>query len=186
MSDGKMSYVSGNSGDNTLTANYGDLDGTYIFGGDGNDVLKGGSSNDWLRGGDGDDAMTGGRGADQFRFFGYDIQGALDEDEIYDLTFSEGDSLVFGSFKAGTFADAAGVNQVSSGSGAIIKSFAGIANAAAGSADVSAYKEQFNGNLVLEVRNADGQVSRVVISNGWDGYLAAGGVAEAPLDPFFV
>jgi len=176
MSDGKKAYVGNGSGDGDIKASSTDQDGTILNAGAGNDILRGGKYNDILTGGSGDDQHFGGGGADQFRFFGDQIEGASDSDDIYDLTFGEGDTLVFGNFGAGTFSDVDGVNAFNGGEAAEISSFEGIVNAAAGSTKVTAFREGAgNNNLVLQITDGDGQVQNVVISNGYSAYIAAGG-----------
>ena len=176
MSDGQRSYRSGTSGNDDLRANYGDRDGTILDGGEGNDILRGGNYNDILVGGAGSDKMFGGLGGDQFRFFGDQIEGTTDTDFIYDLKFGEGDTLVFGTFGAGTFTDQAGVNAFAGGTSAIISSYEGIVNAARTSDDVTAYRESDNNdNLILRITDADGQLQHIVITGGYSQYLAAGG-----------
>jgi Ca2+-binding RTX toxin-like protein len=171
-----MSYNSGGSGDDDLRATYTDPDGTMIRGGAGDDVLRGGKFADILIGGSGNDQMYGGAGADQFRFFGNQIEGTSDRDRIYDLTFGDGDVLVFGSFAAGTFSKLAGVNGFSGGASAVISSYEGIVNAAAFSDNVTAGRaSQYNDNLLLKVTNAAGQVQEIVITGGWSQYVTAGG-----------
>jgi Ca2+-binding RTX toxin-like protein len=174
--DGRRANTSGNNQANDLRAIYGDEDGTVINAGAGNDTLRGGNYDDILTGGAGSDKMFGGRGADQFRFFGDQIEGGRDTDFIYDLNFGDGDTLVFGTFGANTFADTAGVNAFAGGSAAIISSFQGIVNAAAGSDSVTAYRESnTNDNLILVVTDADGELQQIVITGGYSQYLAAGG-----------
>jgi Ca2+-binding RTX toxin-like protein len=176
MSDGVISYTTGKSGDDDLRANYSDNDGTMIRGNGGNDTLRGGSDNDILIGGRGDDWLWGGRGAGQFRFFGNEIDGPSDRDRIFDLTFGEGDTLVFGNFGGGTFTKAAGLNGFGNGTSAIISSWEGLVNAAAFSDLVTATRGGANNdNLLLKITNATGQVQEIMITNGWSQYLAAGG-----------
>ena len=175
MSDGTKAYITGKSSDDDIRASL-DADGTMLRGMGGDDILRGGRYNDILIGGSGDDWMFGGVGADQFRFFGNEITGASDRDRIFDLTFSEGDVLVFGSFAAGTFSKMAGVNGFSSGTSAVISSYEGIVNAAAFSDSVTAVRQsQYNDNLLLKVTNSTGQVQEILISGGWSQYVAAGG-----------
>jgi Ca2+-binding RTX toxin-like protein len=179
MSDGKMAYVGNGSGDGDIRATT-DVDGTILNGGAGNDILRGGKYGDILTGGSGDDQLFGGSGGDQFRFFGDQIEGASDSDDVYDLNFDLGDTLVFGNFGAGTFSDVAGVNAFNSSTGinsaASISSYEGIVNAAAGSTNVTAFRQGAgNNNLVLQITDADGQVQSIVISNGYSQYIAAGG-----------
>jgi Ca2+-binding RTX toxin-like protein len=176
MSDGKKSYVGNGAGDGDIRAVSTDQDGTILNAGAGNDILRGGRYNDILTGGSGDDKMFGGDGADQFRFFGDQIEGASDSDDVYDLDFAEGDLLVFGNFGGGTFSDVDGVNAFNGGSDARISSYEGIVNAAAGSTNVTAFREGAgNNNLVLQITDADGQVQNIVITNGYSQYIAAGG-----------
>jgi Ca2+-binding RTX toxin-like protein len=169
-------YLAGTSGKDRLAATH-DPRGTALNGGLGDDQLRGGKHADILVGGHGDDLLTGGTGADQFRFFGTQIDGASDRDRITDLSFAQGDVLVFGSFAAGTFSDAAGVNAWGDGSAASISSYAGIVKSAAASDKVTAFREAAgSGNLVLRVIDADGQVQDVVLQGGYAQYLAAGGI----------
>lgn len=170
-----MANVSGTSGDDDIRVTN-DPDGTRLFGGAGNDILRGGRFDDILNGAGGDDQMFGGGGADQFRFFGTDIDGPSDRDFIRDLTFGDGDTLVFGRFAEGTFSDTSGVNAFSNGTSAIISSFEGIVAAAAGSENVTAFRQgSGNDNLVFRVINADGQVQDIVITGGYSQFIAAGG-----------
>jgi Ca2+-binding RTX toxin-like protein len=171
-----MGYVTGTSAPNDVRATT-DPDGTMIRGGAGNDTLRGGKHDDILVGGRGDDLLFGGLGADQFRFFGTEIDGLSDRDRIFDLTFSEGDTLVFGNFKAGTFGDTAGLNGFSNGTAAIISSWQGVVDACAGSDLVTATRfSPFNDNLLLKVTNATGQVQEILITGGWSQYIASGGI----------
>jgi hypothetical protein len=119
---------------------------------------------------------VGRQGADQFRFFGNEIDGPSDRDRIFDLTFGEGDTLVFGNFGGGTFTKAAGLNGFGNGTSAIISSWEGLVNAAAFSDLVTATRGGANNdNLLLKITNATGQVQEIMITNGWSQYLAAGG-----------
>jgi Ca2+-binding RTX toxin-like protein len=167
--------VAGREGNDTLRSTQ-DTDGTSLEGRGGDDILLGGKHADIFIGGAGNDQLTGGGGADQFRFFGTQIEGKSDTDTVRDLSFVEGDTLVFGDFGPNTFADAAGVNAHDGGSAASISSFKGIVTAAAASTKVTAYRQgPGSGNLVLDVTDADGQVQKVVIVGGYAQYLAAGG-----------
>jgi Ca2+-binding RTX toxin-like protein len=171
-----MSYASGKSGNDDVRANYDDVDGTMIRGGAGNDTLRGGKFDDILVGGKGDDMLWGGAGADQFRFFGNEIDGTSDRDRIFDLKFGEGDVLVFGGYKAGTFGDTAGLNGFTSGTAAVISSWQGVVDACAGSADVTATRfSPYNDNLLLKLTNSAGQVQEILITGGWSQYVLAGG-----------
>ena len=148
--------------------------GTSLNGGAGDDRLTGGKHADFLIGGAGNDILIGGAGADQFRFFGHQIEGRSDLDRVMDLNFTQGDKLVFGNFGANTFSDKAG--GFSSGTAAIFDSFADIVRACADSTLVTGLRESASSkNLLLRVVNVDGQVQDVVIVNGYAQYLAAGG-----------
>lgn len=175
MSDGMRGYVGDGAGNGDIRATN-DPDGTILNAGGGDDILRGGRFNDILDGGAGDDQMFGGAGADQFRFFGTKVEGAYDTDYIRDLTFGEGDTLVFGDFGGGTFSSTSGVNAFNGGASAIISSYDGIVAAAAGSDAVTAFRSSpYNDNLNLQVTDADGQVQNIVITGGWSQYVAAGG-----------
>jgi Ca2+-binding RTX toxin-like protein len=108
VSDGVKAAITGRGGADNLTGSATDQDGSHIDGKNGNDRLQGSQFDDRLVGNGGDDILTGGAGADQFRFFGNQIDGASDFDTITDLNFAEGDTLVFGSFGTGTFFDVGG------------------------------------------------------------------------------
>jgi Ca2+-binding RTX toxin-like protein len=169
--------VNGKAGDDDIRAAL-DADGTMLRGGAGDDILRGGRYNDILIGGSGDDWMFGGIGADQFRFFGNEIEGAKDRDRIFDLAFGDGDVLVFGSYAAGTFTKGmAGVNGFSSGTAAVISSYEGIVNAATFSDNVTAKRASlYNDNLLLIVTNGtNGAQQEILITGGWSQYVAAGG-----------
>jgi Ca2+-binding RTX toxin-like protein len=178
--DGLKAYVRGTAGNDDARANYGDADGTIIDTGAGNDILRGGRFDDILVGRAGDDQMFGGAGADQFRFFGNQIEGASDTDKIRDLNFSEGDSLVFGNFGAGTFQDHAGENAFTNGTAAKITSWVGVVNAVDHSDLIGAHRLGLgNDTLVLSLANAQGQIENVQITGGWSAYVAAGGHEDA-------
>jgi Ca2+-binding RTX toxin-like protein len=175
-SDGKRSYQSGKGADN-LSAVASDADGTMLEGLAGDDTLRGGVFDDILTGGSGDDELFGGGGADQFRFFGNQMAGS-DTNWIFDLSFAEGDTLVFGSFAAGTFPKLSGVNGYTSGSAANINSWLGVVNAAKSSELVTAFKsssDHWDDSLTFRVATASGATEDIIISGGWSQYLAAGG-----------
>jgi VCBS repeat-containing protein len=173
--DGIKANISGTTGVDDLAATA-DPDGSSINAKAGSDILRGGKFNDILTGGAGDDLMSGGTGADQFRFYGDQIEGASDLDKVFDLDFAQGDTLVFGSFGANTFFKAGGVNAFSGGTAAILDSYADIVSAAAASDLVTAKRASpFNDNLILSVTDADGQIQQISISGGWSQYVLAGG-----------
>jgi Ca2+-binding RTX toxin-like protein len=168
-----MLNLTGRDGADVLKASD-DARGTLLSGGGGDDMLTGGKHADFLVGGGGNDLLVGGLGADQFRFFGTQIEGSSDVDRIQDLNFAEGDKLVFGSFGAKTFVDAAG--GYSNGTAATLASFGDIVKACAGSKLVTGLKDGAGGkDLLLRIVDIDGQVQDVVIVNGYAQYLAAGG-----------
>lgn len=168
--DGKAN-VSGKAGNDDLRATN-DTDGTLINAGAGDDILRGGRFDDILVGGSGNDQMFGGDGADQFRFFGNQIDGAGDLDKIFDLDFSEGDTLVFGSFAAGTFSDDDGVNAFADDGSAIVSSFEGLANIVNGTT-VTAEQRGNTDTLILRITNDAGQVQEIHISNAYAAFVAA-------------
>jgi Ca2+-binding RTX toxin-like protein len=94
----------GTQGSDHLLADYGNPDGTILNGYGGNDIIAGGNGNDIIVGGQGDDQMGGGKGADIFRFFGDDIVSlgntvtGNETDNIRDLNFVEGDSILLDHF----------------------------------------------------------------------------------------
>lgn len=125
MSDGNKAYVGDGAGNGDIRATN-DVDGTILNGGAGNDALRGGRYDDILSGGSGNDSYYGGDGADQFRFFGNQIDGAGDTDKVLDLDFSEGDSIVFGNYGAESFADTDGANAYNGGGDVQISSWEGL------------------------------------------------------------
>jgi hypothetical protein len=88
VTDGVKTAVTGRGGDNILTGSATDQDGSHIDGQKGNDTLGGSQFDDRLVGNGGDDVLTGGAGADQFRFFGNQIDGSRDFDTVTDLDFA--------------------------------------------------------------------------------------------------
>jgi Ca2+-binding RTX toxin-like protein len=163
--DGLKTNVTGNASANDLSASSADTDGSNIQAGAGNDILRGGRFDDWLTGGAGDDVMSGGGGADQFRFFGTQIEGTSDLDRIFDLNFGQGDSLVFNNFGANTFFKANGVNAFNGGTSAILDSYSDIVAAAAASNLVTAKRASpGNDNLLLSITDVDGQVQMISIT----------------------
>ena len=172
MSTADMTYVGGNAGANDLRATN-DPDGTLFNAGGGDDTLRGGRYDDILTGGEGDDKLFGGAGADQFRFF-FDVVTGTDTDFIYDLNFSDGDTLVFGKFADGTFVDSVGVNGFTNGSAAQISSVEGIA-ALVNGADDHWTATQKGSTDVLILSYTDGSKTETIhISNAWasiEGFL---------------
>lgn len=171
--DGVKGYAAGkgNANDDLRATN--DEDGSQLRGNDGNDTLRGGRYDDFLIGGEGDDLMFGGAGADQFRFFGNEISGT-DTDRIFDLTFGEGDLLVFGRYGAGTFGvDATGINASTDGSGAIISSYEGLANAINNSNGRITFTEKGNTDvLILTINNGEAGTQVIHITAGYDALTA--------------
>ena len=71
----------------------------HLRGNHANNVLRGGPGNDGLIGGNGDDTLTGGRGKDVLKGGPGADQFVLSKDmpdEIQDLNFDEGDSIMYG------------------------------------------------------------------------------------------
>jgi myo-inositol-hexaphosphate 3-phosphohydrolase len=75
-----------------------------LTGGRGDDTLLGRGGADELRGMAGDDSLEGGRGGDQFVFVGTDLIGP-ETDRVEDLSFRQGDQLVFSDYASNTFED---------------------------------------------------------------------------------
>lgn len=169
-------YVSGTASNDdiklmTSTAN------NIINTGAGNDVIRSGSGDDRLIGGAGSDILSGGAGADQFYFSASDVAANhTDTDRIVDLNFGDGDTIVFNSYGAGFFSDAAGINAFAGGSSAQISSYAGLANLVADSANVTASGNAALDLLIVTISYGTGQTEIIRISNGYDDYVAAGGV----------
>jgi Ca2+-binding RTX toxin-like protein len=165
-------FVRGTAGNDDLRADSG---GSQVRGGAGNDVIRGGRGDDIIVGGPGDDIMSGGKGADQFRFFGNEIDGASDTDRITDLNFGEGDWLVFGNYN-GVFANGDGINAFNGGDAAIISSWTGLMNAA----DSSGGRISITGNagldlLIITLDNGAGQTQIIRLSNSFAAYAAETG-----------
>lgn len=173
MAAADMGYVGGNGLDNDLQATN-DVDGTIYNGGAGNDTLRGGKYDDILSGGAGNDTYFGGDGADQFRFFGDQIEGTSDLDKVFDLDFSEGDSLVFGNYGAGTFADGAGINAYGAGNtDAQITSWEGLASFIQNSGATVTFSEKGNTDvLILNIDNGNGAIQTIHITGGFDAVSA--------------
>lgn len=165
-----QNYISGNGSDNDVQVR--GINGSILYGQDGNDILRGGKYNDILDGGRGDDQMFGGDGADQFRFFGNYIEGTSDLDKIYDLDFSEGDTLVLGEYGALGLTSGDGINVFNGGNSAIISSFEGIA-ALVESSLVTASQKGNTGVLILTMDNGAGGTQIIHITGGWAEYVAA-------------
>jgi Ca2+-binding RTX toxin-like protein len=177
MSDGVKSYVGGGEGDDDLRANYADQDGTVFSSGSGNDTLRGGNYDDVMTGGAGNDQMFGGLGADEFRFFGGQakardvIEGDSDTDFLRDLNFGQLDRIVLGGFGDGKFTKTATVQAFDNGNDVIIDSYQDLADLAqAGSLTLTALS---NGNLLVGISNATGQLQVISINGGVAAYNAA-------------
>jgi Ca2+-binding RTX toxin-like protein len=165
-----VDYVSGSAADDDLTAT---PTGSILAGNGGADILRGGKSDDILVGGAGDDRLYGGAGADQFRFFGNQVGGTTDTDAIYDLNFSQGDTLVFGEYNGLFSTDAPGLDGFSSGNSAIISTFAGLAAAYEASGGRITYSGNPNVDLlVLSFDTGNGTTQNIRISNGYAAFVA--------------
>lgn len=165
-----VDYIAGSNATNDdLTASG---SGSMVVGGGGNDVLRGGKSDDILIGGTGDDKLYGGAGADQFRFFGDQIGGTSDVDAIYDLSFTDGDTLVFGKYNGLFSTDAPRLDGFAAGDSAIVSSFAGLAAAY----EASGGRITYSGNpsvdlLVINFENGDGSTQTIRISQGYSAFV---------------
>jgi Ca2+-binding RTX toxin-like protein len=180
ISDGIKATRGGTDGADDLRADYDDADGTIFTSGFGNDTLRGGAFDDIFQGGAGNDQMFGGLGADQFRFFGGQasdknkIEGASDTDFIRDLKFGEGDRIVLGGFGDGKFTKTDTVAAFDNGNDVIIDSYQDLADLAA--VDAITLTRNSNGNLLVSITNADGQIQNISITGG----VAAFDAATAP------
>jgi Ca2+-binding RTX toxin-like protein len=148
--------------------------GNYFDSGAGNDVLRGGALGDILIGGAGNDTMRGNGGADQFWFYGNQIEGVADRDRINDLTFADGDQIVLKSFAAGTFVGTEDLVSFSGGTSAVIDSLQDLHDADVGSALITISRYGTTGdNLLLSIGNGAGQVQDIVLANLWSAYDSA-------------
>jgi Ca2+-binding RTX toxin-like protein len=87
----------------TLTGAMGD---DMLFGEAGNDIINGGGDGDWIEGGAGSDRLTGDTGADRFVFSNADISGgAVETDQVVDLSFADGDVIDLSAIDANTILD---------------------------------------------------------------------------------
>ena len=165
--------VRGTTGNDTLGSTSTTLN-QLIRAGEGNDVLKGGKGDDRLVGGAGDDIMSGGKGADQFYFNSADVgAGQSDTDRIVDLTFSDGDTIVFDNYGAGFFTKASGLGSFDGGNDAIVSSFVGLKNLVGSSAG-AVTATNGGGNLLILTITYDTDHTQVIrISNGWTGFDGA-------------
>ncbi len=167
-----QNYVGGNTADNDIQSS--GRAGSILNGLSGDDILRGSRGDDILTGGSGNDQLWGGDGSDQFRFFGNNIGGASDLDKIYDLDFSEGDTLVFGNYANLNFTDGSGINAFNGGADAQISTWAGLAKAVADSGGAISVSEKGNTNvLILTIDNGNDQIQSIHITGGWDAYAAA-------------
>jgi Ca2+-binding RTX toxin-like protein len=106
--EGRDRLVAGN-GEDRLAGDAGD---DVLNGGRGADRIDGGAGDDRLIGGNGSDSLAGGAGADVFRFRSSDLQDG-ETDTIRDLSFADGDTIVF-SGQRGIFNGATGNGRVES------------------------------------------------------------------------
>ena len=165
---GDANYVRGTSGNDDVKASGGN--GSILNTGAGDDILRGGKYDDFLIGGAGNDQMFGGGGADQFRFFANTIEGGIDTDRIYDLKFSEGDSLVFGLFNEGLFTDASGINAFNDGAAAQVSSIEGLRSMVANSnGAITASQRGSTDVLIVTIHNGD-DTQILWLSNMWSAY----------------
>lgn len=180
--------IRGGAGNDILLGRKG---GDALYGGEGNDILLGGKGDDWLIGGAGNDLLLGGAGADQFRFDARGLTGH-DCDLVADLNFKQGDKLVLYGFAPGTFDDKDGIVETSGGndlditvpyttdpsqygSGAVIDSYADLAELAKYSSGVSASRLGCTNTLVLTIDNAE-FTQTIYLAGAYQGFAQAGGV----------
>lgn len=96
----------GDSGDNIVFARPSD---GLLNPGAGNDVLIGNAGKNWFMESAGDNVFVGFGGADAFRFDGRHVSGTK-SDAILDVNFSQGDTITFRQYDAGTFSHLPGKN----------------------------------------------------------------------------
>jgi len=175
-------YIRARAGGDTVDGLGGD---DQLEGGLGDDILLGDAGADLLIGGSGNDTLTGGSGADQFRFQGYDIVDAKlpvpthDIDTATDLNFGEGDLIVLSHFAQGTFRGTDVNGQLDliatiggPGSGANIRSWAGLVDLVRSSPAVEALRDGSSDTLLLVVTTPEGSTQTIAIRNGWHEYAA--------------
>lgn len=150
-----------------------DPDGTNMNGLGGNDYMLGGRYDDLITGGAGDDTAYGGDGADQFRFFGTQIEGSSDLDKIFDLDFGEGDLLLLADYGI-SFSDADGANAANGGSSVAVTSWAGLAAIIDQAGGAITFSEKGSTDvLILDIYNAGtDQTQTIHITGGYDALVA--------------
>lgn len=120
----------------------------------GNDILLGGAGNDWLK---------GGSGADKFAFAAADIADGSATDQIADLSFIEGDTIVLSGFREGT--------------ARIIGSYAALVQATDVDPNITVAKKNESGQINLVVQGAGGKSQTITItdstSSAWSAFTAA-------------
>lgn len=165
-------YINGTADHDRLTgSNQADI----MVGGAGNDTLVGNRGNDMLMGGTGDDVLHGGVGADTFYFSGLTLKGR-EIDQIRDLTFTDGDRMVFSGFDASVFAKLPSnmtktVDKVQS---IVVDSVADLVELSALDG-VTMSRRGLTGTLIMNIVEADGDQLQIQMNNMFATYLNAGG-----------
>lgn len=161
------SPVFGNADGNDLRATNNSA-GSYLAGNGGDDTLRGGRHSDILVGGEGNDSMFGGDGADTFRFHGdaaslaYLKADGVETDRIFDLDFSEGDRLDIRDFSEAAAND-------------VVNSYEDLVALVNNSGWEAARAGANNDNLVLTYDFGGGVSQSIIVTNGWQAFLDAGG-----------
>lgn len=173
-SDGINSVSRGNDANNVVRPTN-DVNGTTMYGRGGDDNMQGGRYDDDIIGGEGDDTATGGDGADLFRFYGDQIEGTSDYDRVFDLDFSEGDTVFLADYGL-SFTDMDGADALINGTAVQISSMEGLFNLVEAFSQITAENVRDN-NLLLTIDNGSGQTQVIELSNAWDDYLAVSSVS---------
>lgn len=165
-------FIRGTSGaDRLIGTNRDDV----ILGGAGNDTISGNRGNDILHAGAGNDDMGGGAGSDSFVFSGGDMRGHQVK-RIGDFSFADGDRLVFSDFAAKMFKPGLSANA-----GVDVRPMVYEIDSAQDLAEfgrldsVVMSRRGRTDTLIIQVREADGDVLEIQLSNTFAQFVQAGG-----------
>lgn len=143
--------IKGNDAINTLAGLAGN---DQIDAAGGNDVLIGGAGSDWLK---------GGTGADMFVFAAADIATGSATDQIADLSFAEGDTIVLSGFREGAARS--------------IGSYAALVQAIDVDPTITVTKKNESGQINVVVQGAGGRSQTITVTDpttsAWSAFSAA-------------
>lgn len=129
----------------------------------GNDQLDGAGGSDVLLGGAGSDWLKGGAGADAFVFAASDLAGGSATDQIADLSFVDGDTIVLSGFREGAARS--------------IGSYAALVRAMDADPNISIVKKNESGQINVIVQGAGGTAQTITITDAagsaWSAFSAA-------------